>query len=101
MDRWIDLSIDRLIVGLMDGWMDGLMNLWIDRCIDGWIDGSMDILMDQSMDGWMDGGRDCGAFYEGDTDQSMGSVVILGVVEGGREGKVGGSQRCDRVCRGV
>ena len=34
--------------------------------------------MDQSMDGWIDGGMDCGAFYEGDTDQSMGSVVIGG-----------------------
>ena len=50
-----------------------------DRCIDGSIDGSinglMDKLMDQSMDGWMDGGIDRGAFYEGETDQSMGSVV--------------------------
>ena len=27
------------------------------------------------MDGWMDGGMDCGAFYKGDTAQSMGSVV--------------------------
>ena len=35
----------------------------------------MDRLMDQSMDGWMDGGRGPGVFYEGDTDQSMGSVV--------------------------
>ena len=39
--------------------------------------------MDQSMDGWMDGGMDRGAFYEGDTDQSMGSVV-----RGGRGGGV-------------
>ena len=36
---------------------------------------AMDRLMDQSMDGWMDGGIDRGAFYEGETDQSMGSVV--------------------------
>ena len=31
--------------------------------------------MIKSMDGRMDGGIDCGAFYEGDTDQSMGSVI--------------------------
>ena len=31
--------------------------------------------MDQTMDGCMDGGIDRGAFYEGDTYKSMGSVV--------------------------
>ena len=60
MDGWMDQSID----GLMDRSMDA-------RCING----SMDRLMDQSMDGWMDGGMYRGASYEGDTDQSMGSVV--------------------------
>ena len=32
--------------------------------------------MDQLMDGWMDGGVYRGAFCEGGTNQSMGSVVI-------------------------
>ena len=56
----------------MDGWIDLSMDLWIDQCIYGWINGYMDRLMDQSMDGWMDGGMDRGAFYERDTDKSMG-----------------------------
>ena len=43
--------------------------------MDGSIDVLMDRLMDQSIDGWMDGGMDRGAFYKGDTDQSIGSVV--------------------------
>ena len=47
----------------MDGWIDGL------------IDVSMYRFMYQSMDGWVDGGMDRGEFYEGDMDQSMGSVV--------------------------
>ena len=47
--------------------------------------------MDQSMDGWMDRGMDRGTFYEGDTDQSMGSVV-----RGGGGG--GGCGELDRVC---
>ena len=42
----------------------------------------MDILIDQSMDGWMNGGVDRGAFYKGDSDQSMGSV-LRGVGKGG------------------
>ena len=57
--------------------------------------------MDQSMDGWMDGGMDCGAFYEGDTYQHMGSVVIGGGKGGGVEGQVGGRQRHNRVFRGA
>ena len=40
--------------------------------------------MYQSMDRWMDGGMDRGAFYEGDTYQSMGSVVRGGGGGGGR-----------------
>ena len=47
----------------------------IDLSIDVSMYGLMDRLMDQSMDGWMDRGMDRGLFYEGDTDQSMGSVV--------------------------
>ena len=60
----------------------------------------MDRLIDQSMDGWMDVGMDRGAFYEGDTDQSMGSVVRGG---GGVLGEmqVGGRQRRDRVFCGA
>ena len=50
--------------------------------------------MDQSLDGWMDGLMDRGAFYEGDTYQTMGSVFRGG---GGGEGKVGGRQRRDRL----
>ena len=63
----------------------------INRCIDRSINVLMDIFMDQSLDGWMGGGMDCGAFYEWDTDQSMGSVV-RGGGGGGWEGKVGGRQ---------
>ena len=55
--------------------------------------------MDQSMDGWMDGGMDRGAFYEGYTDQSMGSVV-RGGGGGGGEGQLVGCQNRYRVCRG-
>ena len=40
---------------------------------------------------------DCGAFYDGDTDQSMGSV-IRGGGGGLGEGQVGGRQRSDRFC---
>ena len=59
--------------------------------------------MDQSIDGWMDGRMDRGAFYEGDTDKSMGSVVRGGVGGGreGGEGQMGGRQRRDRFCRGL
>ena len=35
----------------------------------------MVIMMDQSIDLWMDGGMDRCAFYKGDSDQSMGSVL--------------------------
>ena len=38
--------------------------------------------MDKSMDGWTDGGMDRVAFYEGDTDQIMVSMV-RGVGGGG------------------
>ena len=55
--------------------------------------------MDQSMDGWMYGGIDHCAFYEGDTDQSMGSVV-RGGGGGGGEGQVGEHQRHNRVFHG-
>ena len=54
MDRY--RSIDRWINGLIDVSMDGSMDQWINGCINQW------------MGGWMD----CGEFYEGDTDQSMG-----------------------------
>ena len=57
--------------------------------------------MDQSMDGWMDGGMDRGAFYEGDTDQIMGSVIRGGGGGGRGEGQVGGRQRRDRVLLGA
>ena len=58
-------------------------------------------LVDQSMNVWIDGGMDCGAFYEGDTDQSMGSVVRGGA--GGELGEVqvGGRQRHNRVFHGA
>ena len=50
------------------------------------------------MDGWMDVGMDCGAFYEGDKNLSMGSVVRgVGGGGGGGEGQVGGHQCHDRV----
>ena len=39
--------------------------------------------MDQYMDGLMYGGMNRDTFYEGDTDQSMGSVVIGGGGGGG------------------
>ena len=49
----------------------------------------------------MDVGMDCGAFYEGDTNQSMGSVVRGvgggGGGGGGGEGQVGGHQCRNRV----
>ena len=48
---------------------------------------------------WVDGLMDRGAFYEGDTDQSMGSVFRVG--GGGGEGQVGGRQRRNRVCHGA
>ena len=56
--------------------------------------------MDQSMDGWMDGGMDCGAFYKGDTDQSMGSVVRGGGGGGLVEWKLGERQLRNRFFRG-
>ena len=51
------------------------MDVWIDGSIDVSMDISMYRLMDKSMDGWSNGGMDCGTFYKGDTNQSMGSVV--------------------------
>ena len=60
--------------------------------------------MDQSMDRWMDGGMDRGNVFEGDTDQSMGSVIRGrggGGGGGGEERQAGGCQRQYRVCLGA
>ena len=46
---------------------------------------------------WMREWMDCGTFYEGDTDQSMGSVVRGGGGGGQGERQVGGRQSHDQL----
>ena len=98
IDRWINGLMDQMIYRSIDQLINWSIDQWMDWRMDEWMDRSMDWCMDQSMGGWMDGGMDRGAFYKGDKDQSMGTVVIGGG-EGWGEGQLWGIHQHDKVCR--